>query len=492
MHNRTIASLATGLQTGEFSATELCRHFLARIDACNDTLNCVITTTAEGALEAAQASDDRRANNAALGELDGIPLLHKDVFCTAGVRTTCGSKMLANFVSPYDATVVERLHQRGAVMLGKTNMDEFAMGSTNEHSYFGPARNPWNTEHVPGGSSGGSASAVAAGFAAFATGTDTGGSIRQPAAFCGVTGLKPTYGRVSRYGMVAFASSLDQGGVFARSAADVAPALNAIAGFDPRDSSSSQHPTDDYAANLAQDLRGLRIGVVREHFSDGLDSEVADCVHAAAATLREAGATLVNISLNETALTVPTYYVIALAEASSNLSRFDGARYGHRADNPQSLEDMYERSRSEGFGDEVKRRIMLGTYALSAGYYDAYYGKAQQLRRLITEDFARAFTDVDLILAPTTPAPAFRLGELVDDPVNMYLSDIYTCAINLAGLPALSMPAGQSASGLPIGAQLIGAHFQESRLLNVAHAFQCRTQHHLAAPDTGAYAEISR
>lgn len=483
MHEQSIASLSAGLKAGDFSAQQLCQHFLERISSLNPVLNAVITVTAEQALEAARASDSRRQSGTARGPLDGIPLLHKDVFCTSGVRTTCGSKMLENFIAPYDATVVAKLKDAGAVSLGKTNMDEFAMGSSNEHSYFGPAYNPWALEHVPGGSSGGSAAAVSASLAAFATGTDTGGSIRQPASFCGVTGLKPTYGRVSRYGMIAFASSLDQGGVFAQSAADVAPVLQAMAGFDERDSTSTAREVEDYTAALKTDLTGLRIGLVPEHFGDGLDAEVAALVRASACALERAGASIVEVSLREAALTVPTYYVIALAEASSNLSRFDGARYGHRTVNPQSLDDMYERTRSEGFGDEVKRRIMLGTYALSAGYYDAYYGKAQQLRRVITDDFRNAFCEVDLILAPTTPTPAFRVGELVDDPVTMYLTDMYTCAANLAGLPAISMPAGRSAAGLPIGAQLIGPHFHESQLLGAAHAYQSVTDHHLARPE---------
>lgn len=480
MHTQHLSQLATALADRTFSAVELTQHFLGRISASRDALNAVITECPDEALAAAEASDKRRASGTALGPLDGIPILHKDVFCTDGLRTACGSRILDSFVAPYDATVVARMRAAGVVCLGKTNMDEFAMGSSNEHSYYGNCKNPWDLERVPGGSSGGSASAVAARLAPLATGTDTGGSIRQPAAFCGITGLKPTYGRVSRWGMVAFASSLDQGGLFAPAAADIAVTLGTIAGLDPLDSTSADEPVPDYAATLADPLRGLRVGIAREHFGDGLDVDVGAAVHAGAAELERLGATLVDVSLAESELTVPTYYVIALAEASSNLSRFDGVRYGHRAE-ADELDELYERTRAEGFGDEVKRRIMLGTYALSAGYYDAYYRKAQQLRRIISEDFAAAFEHVDVLLAPTTPTPAFKLGELIDDPVTMYLTDIYTCAINLAGLPSCNIPVGQSAQ-LPVGAQIIGPHFSEARILNVAHQFQQATDWHTRMP----------
>ena len=440
--------------------------------------------TGEQALAQASAADAILGRGEG-GPLTGIPLAHKDIFCTDGVLTTCGSRMLANFTAPYDATAVANLQAAGTVLLGKTNMDEFAMGSSNETSHFGAVRNPWDTERVPGGSSGGSAAAVAAGLVAAATGTDTGGSIRQPAALCGITGLKPTYGRVSRYGMIAFASSLDQGGVLTRSAEDAALLLGAMAGFDPRDSTSVDTPVPDYAATLGDDLAGLRIGLPREYFGDGVDAGVGTAIEAALAELRALGAETVEISLPNSHLAVPTYYVIAPAECSANLARFDGVRYGHRCDAPRDLEDLYKRSRSEGFGPEVKRRIMIGTYALSAGYYDAYYLKAQRVRRLIGDDFRRAFEQVDVIAGPTAPTTAFRLGERVDDPITMYLSDIFTIAANLAGLPGVSLPAG-FADGLPVGLQLIGDHFAEGRLLNVGHRFQQATDWHRKVPQ--AYA----
>ncbi|NIR31874.1 MAG: Asp-tRNA(Asn)/Glu-tRNA(Gln) amidotransferase subunit GatA, partial [Gammaproteobacteria bacterium] len=410
-----------------------------------------------------------------------MSLAHKDIFCTDGVRTSCGSRMLDNFVAPYDATVVERLEAAGCVMLGKTNMDEFAMGSSNETSYYGPVNNPWDLERVPGGSSGGSAAAVAARLAPAATGTDTGGSIRQPAALCGITGLKPTYGRVSRYGMIAFASSLDQAGPMARTAEDAALLLAAMAGFDPQDSTSVNEPVPDYAATLEGSLEGLRIGLPRESLGEGVHAGVTRAVEDAAEVYRRLGARIEEVSLPNTALAVPAYYVVAPAEASSNLSRYDGVRYGYRCESPQDLEDMYKRSRGEGFGAEVKRRIMVGTYALSAGYYDAYYLKAQKLRRLIRDDFRAAFETVDLILGPTAPTPAFRIGEKTDDPVTMYLSDIFTIPANLAGLPALSMPGG-FADGTPVGVQLVGGYFEEARLLNAAHRFQQETDWHRRIP----------
>ncbi len=476
----TLTALSTKLERGELSSVEATRDCLARIEAHNDALNAVITVTAEQALADAAAADARRAAGDA-GPLTGIPLLHKDIFCTAGVRTSCGSRMLDNFLPPYDATVVTRLHAAGAVMLGKTNLDEFAMGSSNENSYYGAARNPWDTSRVPGGSSGGSAAAVAAGFAPAATGTDTGGSIRQPAAFCGITGLKPTYGRVSRLGMVAYASSLDQGGPMAATAEDCALLLQAMAGFDPADSTSAEREVDDYSGGLEADLTGLKIGLPGEYFGAGLDPGIEAAVRAALAEYEALGAELVEISLPRTHLAVPAYYVIAPAEASTNLSRYDGVRYGHRCDDPADLIDLYTRTREEGFGAEVKRRILVGTYALSAGYYDAYYRKAQQIRRLIQQDFLSAFDNVDVIMGPTTPHPAWVLGEKTDDPVAMYLEDIYTLGVNLAGLPGMSIPAG-FADGLPVGLQLIGPHFSEARLLNIAHRFQQATDWHTRRP----------
>ena len=478
-HNLSIGELAERLARKETSSTELTRHFLARIERLNPPLNAIITLTAEQALAAAGAADRRRAAGES-GPLLGIPLIHKDIFCTDGVRTSCGSRMLDNFISPYDATVVARLKSAGAVMLGNANMDEFAMGSSNETSWYGPVRNPWNTAKVPGGSSGGSAAATAARLAPFATGTDTGGSIRQPAALTGVTGVKPTYGRVSRFGIVAFASSLDQAGVFARSAADAAVVLGAMAGFDPLDSTSVDAPVPDYAAALDTPLKGLKIGLLREFF-DGLEARNAALIHDAIAVYRSLGAETREVSLPNLPLSVPTYYVVAPAECSSNLSRFDGVRFGHRCAAPKDLMDLYERSRGEGFGAEVKRRIMTGTYVLSAGYFDAYYLKAQKVRRLITDDFRAAFEQVDLLIGPTTPTPAFDIGAKIDDPITMYLNDIYTIGANLAGLPGLSMPCG-FVDDLPMGLQLIGPHFAESRLLNAAHRFQLATDWHRRAP----------
>jgi aspartyl-tRNA(Asn)/glutamyl-tRNA(Gln) amidotransferase subunit A len=481
MHQKSVTELSAALRARELSAEELARHYLARIETLAPSLNAFITVTPEQAIAAARAADERLAR----GDPDpllGIPVVHKDIFCTAGVRTSCGSRMLDTFVSPYDATVVERLAARGMVSLGKTNMDEFAMGSSSETSWYGPVRNPWDRGFVPGGSSGGSAAAVAADLAPLATGTDTGGSIRQPAALCGVTGLKPTYGRVSRYGMIAFASSLDQGGPFARSALDVAWLLSAMAGFDPRDSTSVERPVDDYPGSAGGSLEGLRIGLPREHFGAGLDPEVERAIRAGLAELEALGAVLVEVSLPNSDLAIPAYYVVAPAEASSNLSRFDGVRFGHRAADPVDIEDLYKRSRTEGFGPEVQRRILIGTYALSAGYYDAYYLKAQRLRRLISEDFRAAFADVDILAGPTSPFPAFRLGEKIDDPLTMYLCDINTSAVNLAGLPAVSVPAG-FVRGLPVGLQLIGNYFEEARLLNAAHRYQQVTDWHLRRPE---------
>ena len=480
MHTKTIAELSAGLKAREFSSEELTRAYLERIARLDERLNSFITVTEEQALAQAREAD-RRLGAGETGTLLGVPIVHKDIFCTSGVRTSCGSKMLDNFIAPYDATVVQRFKEAGAVTLGKTNMDEFAMGSSNETSFYGPVNNPWDTAAVPGGSSGGSAAAVAARLAAGATGTDTGGSIRQPAALCGITGLKPTYGRVSRYGMIAFASSLDQAGPMARSAEDCAWLLGAMAGFDGRDSTSADRPVPDYVAGLGEPLAGLRIGLPKEYFSEGLEPEVAKAVEAAVDEYKRLGAEVVEVSLPNTHLAVPTYYVVAPAECSSNLSRFDGVRFGHRCEEPKNLEDMYKRSRGEGFGPEVKRRILIGTYALSAGYYDAYYLKAQKLRHRISDDFRQAFEQVDVLMGPTAPTVAFNLGEKTDDPVTMYLSDIYTIAVNLAGLPGISVPAG-FVDGRPVGLQIIGNYFDEARLLNVAHQYQQATDWHTRAP----------
>ncbi|OOZ37786.1 Asp-tRNA(Asn)/Glu-tRNA(Gln) amidotransferase subunit GatA [Solemya velesiana gill symbiont] len=480
MYSKSIAQLSAGLGAGEFSSVELTKAYLERIKAHNGELNAYVTVSEQAAMEAAEAADARiRAGNGTA--LTGVPIAHKDIFCTNGIKTTCGSRMLDNFIAPYDATVVSRFKEAGAVLLGKTNMDEFAMGSSNETSFFGPVRNPWDRQSVPGGSSGGSAAAVASGLCVAATGTDTGGSIRQPAALCGIAGLKPTYGRVSRYGMIAFASSLDQSGPMTRSAEDAAAMLQVMAGFDQRDSTSAQEPVPDYAASLNDDLQGLIIGLPKEYFDEGLDSGVAASVEAAINEYRQLGAEVVEISLPNTGLAVPAYYVVAPAECSSNLARFDGVRYGHRCDAPGDLEDLYKCSRAEGFGAEVKRRIMIGTYALSAGYYDAYYLKAQQIRHLVSDDFAKAFEQVDVIMGPTAPSTAFGLGEKADDPVSMYLSDIYTIAVNLAGLPGMSIPV-EPVAGKPVGLQIIGNYFQEAKLLNVAHRYQQATSWHQTFP----------
>jgi aspartyl-tRNA(Asn)/glutamyl-tRNA(Gln) amidotransferase subunit A len=439
-----------------------------------------VTVAAQQALDAAEQADRKIASGQS-GPLTGIPIAHKDIFCTQGLRTSCGSRMLDNFIAPYDATVVERLAAAGAVVLGKTNMDEFAMGSSNETSYYGPVRNPWDPTRVPGGSSGGSAAAVAARLCVAATGTDTGGSIRQPGALCGITGIKPTYGRCSRWGMIAFASSLDQAGPMARSAADAALMLQTMAGFDPRDSTSVDTPVPDYVAGLDADIAGLRIGLPKEYFGEGLDSGVAASIQGAIRECERLGGRVSEISLPNSPLSVPVYYVVAPAECSSNLARFDGVRYGHRCANPRDLEDLYKRSRAEGFGAEVQRRIMIGTYVLSAGYYDAYYLKAQKIRHLIADDFRRAFEQVDVILGPTSPTTAFPIGSKMDDPVAMYLNDIYTIATNLAGLPGMSIPA-EPVAGMPVGLQLIGNYFDEGRLLNVAHRLQQATDWHRPAP----------
>jgi aspartyl-tRNA(Asn)/glutamyl-tRNA(Gln) amidotransferase subunit A len=480
LHDKSVAELAAALRARQVSSVEITRALLERVTRHQGALNAFISITAEAALlEAARA--DARLYAREGGPLTGVPIAHKDIFCTRGEKTTCGSRMLANFVSPYDATVVERLRDAGVVMLGKTNMDEFAMGSSNETSFFGPVHNPWDLTRVPGGSSGGSAAAVAARLTPAATATDTGGSIRQPAALCGVTGFKPTYGRVSRFGMVAFASSLDQGGLITRSAEDTALLLGAIAGFDERDSTSVELPVPDYSAALEQPLKGLKIGVLKEFFDKGLDPALEQHLRAALDLLRSHGAVLKDVSLPHLPLSVPTYYVVAPAECSSNLARFDGVRYGHRCDNPRDLLDLYQRSRGEGFGAEVKRRIMTGTYVLSAGYFDAYYLKAQRVRALISNDFERAFHEVDVIIGPTTPTAAFELGAKTSDPVTMYLNDIYTIGANLAGLPAISVPCGL-VQGLPVGMQIIGPHFGEERLLNVAHRYQLETDWHRRTP----------
>jgi aspartyl-tRNA(Asn)/glutamyl-tRNA(Gln) amidotransferase subunit A len=480
MHRKSLVELAADLRAGACSSEELTRACLERVGRLDGQLNSFITVTEQQALVAARAADVRlQAGDA--GPLTGIPFAHKDIYCTRGVKTSCGSRMLDNFPAPYDATVTRKLQDAGAVMIGKTNMDEFAMGSSNETSFYGPVKNPWDESRVPGGSSGGSAAAVAARLVPISTGTDTGGSIRQPAALCGITGIKPTYGRVSRYGMIAFASSLDQGGPFACSAQDAAILLGQMAGFDERDSTSVDRPLDDYRAMLGNPLSGLKIGLPKEYFGEGLDAGVGAAVEAALDEYRKLGAELVDISLPNTHLAVPAYYVVAPAECSSNLSRFDGVRFGYRAANPEDLTDLYTRSRGEGFGAEVKRRILVGTYALSAGYYDAYYLKAQQIRRLIRDDFLKAFEQVDVIMGPTAPSTAFRLGEKADDPVSMYLSDIYTIAANLAGLPAMSIPAG-FVDGLPVGLHLIGNYFAEGQLLNAGHQYQQVTDWHTRCP----------
>ncbi|MBZ0333140.1 Asp-tRNA(Asn)/Glu-tRNA(Gln) amidotransferase subunit GatA [Marinobacter sp. AL4B] len=480
MHNKSVAELSKELESGKISSVELTQQFLDRLKNEDGKYNSFITISDERALAEAKAADEMRAAGKATA-WTGVPFAHKDIFCTNGVRTTCGSKMLENFVPPYDATVTANFKAAGAVCLGKTNMDEFAMGSSNESSFFGAVTNPWGDKRVPGGSSGGSAAAVAARLAPAATGTDTGGSIRQPAALCGITGLKPTYGRVSRYGMIAFASSLDQGGPMARTAEDAALMMNVMAGFDPKDSTCIDREVPDYTATLNEPLKGLKIGLPKEYFSEQLSPAMEEQVRNAVREYEKLGATVKEVSLPNAKLAIAAYYVIAPAEASANLSRFDGARYGYRCENPKDLMDMYTRTRAEGFGNEVKRRILVGSYALSAGYFDAYYLKAQKVRRLIQQDFINAFKEVDVMMSPVSPSPAFVQGEKTTDPVTMYLEDVFTIAINLAGIPAMSVPAG-FVDGLPVGLQIIGDYFSEARLLNAAHQFQQVTDWHQREP----------
>ncbi|MBX9586678.1 MAG: Asp-tRNA(Asn)/Glu-tRNA(Gln) amidotransferase subunit GatA [Gammaproteobacteria bacterium] len=476
LENKTLAELSHDLAAKKVSSVEVTQFYLDRITQHNPTLNAFITVCNESALASAKEADKKIASGQA-SPLTGVPYAHKDIFCTDGIKTSCGSKMLDNFIAPYDATVTTKFKEAGLVMVGKTNMDEFAMGSSNENSFYGPVKNPWDLSRIPGGSSGGSAAAVAARLIPAATGTDTGGSIRQPASMCNITGIKPTYGRVSRFGMIAFASSLDQGGPFAQTAEDAALLLNVMAGHDEKDSTSVNRDVPDYTADLNKPLTGLTVGFAKEHFASGLENDVAVVIQEAINELKKLGATVKEISLPNTHLAVPAYYVIAPAECSSNLARFDGVRYGHRCENPKNLEELYCRSRGEGFGQEIKRRIIVGTYALSSGYYDAYYLRAQKIRRLICNDYQNAFNSVDIIVGPTAPSPAFKLGEKVDDPVSMYLSDIYTIGVNLAGLPGMSIPAGFVKS-LPVGLQLIANYFEEYRLFNVAHQFQQATDWH--------------
>ena len=482
MFGYTLAELSRLLHRREISSTELVGACLERAEKFNDDLNCFISLFPEYALEQARAADRSIAAGEA-GPLTGLPIAHKDIFCTAGFKTSCASKILDNFVAPYDATATDRLNSAGSIMLGKTNMDEFAMGSSSETSFYGPVRNPWDMSRVPGGSSGGSACAVSARLVPAATATDTGGSIRQPAALCGVTGLKPTYGRVSRYGMIAFASSLDQGGPITQTAQDAALLLAAMSGFDPKDATSANVQVDNYLDVLNNEIKGLKIGLPREYFSHQLEQPVTDALTAALNLFEQAGASIIDIELPHTELSIPVYYVIASAECSSNLSRYDGVRFGHRCADPEDINDLFSRTRGEGFGNEVKRRIMIGTYVLSAGYYDAYYLKAQQVRRLLRDEFRAALDRVDVIITPTTPSTAFPLGSRIDDPVSMYLSDIYTVSVNLAGLPAISIPAGFS-NGLPIGMQIIGNYFHEARLLNIAHQYQRMTDWHKQIPES--------
>lgn len=484
----TISELSTKLSKKEISSVELTTEYLSRIKKYDGELNSFITVTEDYALEQAKQADAQLANGSNNSKLLGIPVAQKDIFCTKDIKTSCGSKMLDNFISPYDATVVQKFNQAGSVMIGKTNMDEFAMGSSNETSYYGAVKNPWNTNTVPGGSSGGSAACVAAGLVPAATATDTGGSIRQPAAFCGLTGLKPTYGRVSRFGMIAFASSLDQGGIITRTAEDAAIVMETMSGFDERDSTCLNQPVPQYTQalnnnnNITKHISDLKIGVPKEFFSSNLDSDMANVTHEALKTLEKLGAKLVEVSLPNSHLAIPVYYVVAPAECSSNLSRYDGVRYGYRCDAPLDLEDLYKRSRSEGFGNEVRRRIMIGTYVLSAGYYDAYYIKAQKLRHIISEDFKKAFKEVDVIAGPTTPNVAFNIGEKSGDPISMYLNDLYTSAVNLAGLPGISIPSG-FVNSLPTGLQLIGNYLDEATLLYLSHQYQLNSDWHLQTPE---------
>lgn len=481
MFNKSIREILDDLAKGEYSSREITKSLLERIKALDPDLNSFITLTEENALASAEAADKARSSGE-IGSLCGVPIAHKDIFCTQGVRTSCGSKMLDNFISPYDAHLVQSMAKAGVVSLGKTNMDEFAMGSSNETSFYGPVKNPWDTERVPGGSSGGSAAAVAARLVPGATATDTGGSIRQPASLCGVTGLKPTYGRVSRYGMIAFASSLDQAGPIARTAEDCALLLEAMAGFDSNDSTCIDRDVPQYSASLDNDISGLRIGLPKQYFNGDTNSEVGKLVDQALTALEQAGAKLIEVDLPHVELAIPTYYVVAPAECSTNLSRFDGVRYGHRCENPADLEDLYSRSRGEGFGDEVKRRILVGTYVLSAGFYDAYYRQAQKIRRLIQQDFVSAFDQVDLIASPSALSTAFKMGEKSGDPVEMYQEDLYTIPANLAGLPAMSVPCGLM-NNLPVGMQFVGRHFEEGLMLNTAHQYQKRTNWHELSPE---------
>lgn len=480
MHNQSITEILHSLRNKQISSVELTKIFIARIKKYDSQLNSIITLTEQQALADAALADKALSNGTAK-LLTGLPILHKDIFCTTDIKTSCGSRMLDNFIAPYDATVVTKLKTAGTIMLGKTNMDEFAMGSSNENSYYGAVHNPWNTDLVPGGSSGGSAAAVAARLAPAATGTDTGGSIRQPASLCGITGIKPTYGRVSRFGMIAFASSLDQGGIMANSAEDCATVLQAMAGFDPKDSTSVDNPVPNYTQSLNNPVNQLTIGIPQEFFSASLNPAIAKIVETAIKELEKLGATIKSISLPNSHLAIPTYYVIAPAECSSNLARYDGVRYGYRCNNPKDLDDFYCRNRGEGFGAEVKRRIMTGTYVLSSGFYDAYYVKAQKIRHLIANDFITAFKTVDIIMCPTTPEVAFKIGSKNKNPIEMYLADIYTTGVNLAGLPGLSMPAG-FINNLPVGAQIIGNYFEEAKILNVAHQFQKVTDWHKQSP----------
>ncbi len=480
MHNLTIKQMSEKLHSGEITSVQLTQHYLDRISQYDGDLNAFVTVTPELALSMAEAADQKiAAGEAEL--LTGIPLAHKDIFCTDGVKTSCGSKMLDNFIAPYDAHVVTLLKKIGMPLLGKTNMDEFAMGSSSESSYYGPTKNPWDHKAVPGGSSGGSAAVIAAGLAPLATGTDTGGSVRQPASFCGITGIKPTYGAVSRFGIIAYASSFDQAGPMTRSAEDAAWMLNAMAGFDERDSTSLGREKTDYTAELGQSLKGLKIGVPAEYFGEGLDPEVETVIKTAITEVEKLGGEVVEVHLPNQDLAVPAYYVLAPAEASANLFRYDGVRFGYRCDQPQDLEDLYKRSRSEGFGEEVKRRIMVGAYALSAGYYDAYYLKAQKLRRMVRDDFTKAFESCDVIMGPVAPTSAFDIGEKSDDQVSMYLNDLYTIPVNLAGLPALSVPAG-FANNRPVGLHIVGPYFSEAKLLNIGHQFQQITDWHKQMP----------
>ena len=480
MYKSTLAQLSIALESKKISSEELTRLYIERCNKHNNSLNCFITITEEEALKKARQADKKRASGD-YNLLTGIPIAQKDIFCTNGTRTTCGSKMLDNFVAPYDATLIKKMNDAGLIMLGKTNMDEFAMGSSNETSFYGPVKNPWDDCRVPGGSSGGSASAVAARLSPAATGTDTGGSIRQPSSFCGITGLKPTYGRVSRYGMVAFASSLDQGGPMTQTAEDAALIMNIIAGFDEHDSTSTEKPTDNYTEKLNNSIKGLKIGLPKQYFDESLDNNIAEVIENGLKELEKLGAKCVDVELPHTELSIPAYYVVAPAECSSNLSRYDGVRFGHRCKEPKDLSDLYCRSRQEGFGKEVKRRIMTGTYVLSAGYYDAYYIKAQKIRQIISNDFQNVFKNVDIIAGPTTTGVAFKLNEKLNDPISMYLSDLYTVSVNLAGLPAISVPSG-FINKLPVGMQLIGNYFQESLLMNVAHQYQKVTDWHQKIP----------